>query len=430
MVGAIFGGRVSGTILNMTAHGQTEAERVSRVVFDYAARIVSEQNSDRLLQLNADLARDLTGADRCSIWLIDEQRGQLWTKVAHGSGDIRIPLGRGVVGACVEKNEPILINDSQNDPRFHSDVDRGTGYVTQSIVTLPLRRPDGIVIGALQVLNKPGGFSASDVMILGLASTYAASNLDSQRLREEAESARMLYRELEIARDVQSKLFPQNIPALPGIAYNAFCRPAKFVGGDYYDFLPMVDGCLVFTLGDVSGKGIAAAMLMASIQSSLRTQLLRPPDSIGRLLTDLNKAVHASSTADKYTTLFCGMIDPAHTTLTYVNAAHVSPLLIRNGTITKLDPTGMPLGMFGHVTYEQSSVAIEPGDLIVVFSDGITECANGAGDFWDEADMERAAISCAGVEVVDKLVHEADRFAGGAEQSDDMTVVAIRIASS
>ena len=149
------------------------------------------------------------------------------------------------------------------------------------------------MIGALRFSTSPGGFTDTDVQILGLASSYSASTLEGQRLRAEAEAARLLYRELEIARDVQQKLFPQNVPDVPGLSWNGFCRPAKFVGGDYYDFLTMHDGTVAFTLGDVSGKGIAAAMLMASIQSSLRTQMLRRPDSLARLVpTSTNRYLH------------------------------------------------------------------------------------------------------------------------------------------
>ena len=406
---------------------ENSSERISRVVFQYASLIGAESETDKLLVLNADLARDLTGADRCSIWLADERRGELWTKVAHGAGEIRIPKGQGLVGACIEQNKTILINDAASDPRFLGSVDKTSGYVTHSVLTLPLHGAEGNVIGALQVLNKPGGFSESDVQILGLASSYAASALETQRLRAEAEAARVLYRELEIARNVQQKLFPQKLPAVTGLEYAGFCRPAKFVGGDYYDFLALADGSFAFTLGDVSGKGIAAAMLMASIQSSLRTQMLRRPESLGHLICDLNSAVYASSTADKYTTLFCALIDPERRTLTYVNAAHVPPMIFRGEEILRLAESTLPVGMFPKIAYESSTVALQQGDLIICFSDGITECCNSTEEFWEETEIEAEVRMCRGTEVVDRVVKGADTFAAGAEQSDDMTIVAVRV---
>src|SRR5689334_10703333 len=142
--------------------GTSEADRISKLIFDYAAGILGEQDQDRLLLLNANMARDICGADRCSIWLLDERAGELWTQVAHGIEQFRIPRNAGLVGACVSSNEIVLVNDTASDPRFLGRIDQKSGYVTQSVLVLPLRGGDGGVLGALQLLNKPGGFSAHD----------------------------------------------------------------------------------------------------------------------------------------------------------------------------------------------------------------------------------------------------------------------------
>lgn len=410
---------------------ETSADRISRVIFQYANQIAAEVNLERLLELNAQLARDLAGADRCSIWLVDERTQELWTKVAQGTGQIRIPLEQGLVGACVAANAPIVINDAGADPRFQSTVDTHSGYVTKSVLTLPLRSSENAaqVIGALQVLNKPGGFTDADASLLGLASAYTASALNLQRLRKEAEAARMLYREIEIARDVQSKLFPQHLPKVPRVEYAGFCRPAKFVGGDYYDFLPTPDGSFVFTLGDVSGKGIAAAVLMASIQASLRTQMLRPPDSLVQLIADLNRSVYNSSTPDKYSTLFCGWIDPARHKLRYVNAGQVQPLLVRDGVARQLAVSSLPVGLLENATYEQAEIELQAGDVLVAFSDGVSEAMNPAEELWNDTEIMRIAARYSGTDVIEALVRGVDAFAAGAEQSDDLTVIAISIRS-
>jgi sigma-B regulation protein RsbU (phosphoserine phosphatase) len=407
----------------------SSAERISRVVFQYASQIGAEQDPDRLLELNAQLARDLTGSDRCSIWLVDERARELWTKVAQGTGQLRIPLGEGLVGASVASKKAIVINDAAADPRFDSKVDEESGYVTKSILTLPLLSSEDArkVIGALQVLNKPGGFSDADANLLGFAGAYIASALNMQRLRKEAEAARLLYREIEIARDVQSKLFPQHLPPVPSVEYAGFCRPAKFIGGDYYDFLPTPDGSFAFTLGDVSGKGIAAAVLMASIQASLRTQMLRPPDSLVELIAGLNRSVYNSSTPEKYSTLFCGWIDPARHRMRYVNAGQVRPLLVRDGKVQTLDVTSMPVGLMEVAVYEEAEVELQAGDLIVAFSDGVSEAMNLAEEIWDEEDVRLIASRCTGTEVIEALVRGADHFANGAEQSDDLTVIAVSV---
>src|SRR5579871_3071239 len=287
------------------------SDRISRVIFDYAAKIGAAQDLDALLVLNAGMARGLVGADRCSIWLLDTKNSRLWTKVAHGVRELQIPIGQGLVGAAVARDETILVNDASGDERFLRSVDIGTGYVTKSALTMPLHGVDGKPIGAMQVLNKPDGFSPEDVDLLGLCGSYAASTLETQRLRKEAEVARLLLREMEIARDVQQRLLPQAPLPIPGLDYAGYCRSAELVGGDYYDFLPLPEGGFLFTLGDVSGKGIAAAVLMASMQASLRSQVVRPPESLADLMEDFNKAVYSFSTADKYSTLFCGMLNIA-----------------------------------------------------------------------------------------------------------------------
>ncbi|HME08146.1 MAG TPA: GAF domain-containing SpoIIE family protein phosphatase [Bryobacteraceae bacterium] len=409
----------------------TSADRISRVIFQYASEIAAEADLDHLLELNARLARDITGADRCSIWLVDEHSRELWTKVAQGVGQIRIPLTQGIVGACVAANAPIVINDAASDRRFQNTVDAHSGYVTKSILTLPLRSSEDTakVIGALQVLNKPDGFSDADANLLGLASSYTASALNLQRLRKEAEEARLLHREIEIARDVQSKLFPQHLPPVARVEYAGFCRPAKFVGGDYYDFLPTPDGSFVFTLGDVSGKGIAAAVLMASIQASLRTQMLRPPGDLVQLIAELNRSVFNSSTPDKYSTLFCGWIDPARRRLRYVNAGQVQPLLVRGKTARQLEVSSMPVGLIEHAIYEQAEVEIQSGDLLIAYSDGVTEAMNPAEELWSDAEVNRICSRYTGTDVIEALVRGVDMFANGAEQSDDLTVIAISIRS-
>jgi sigma-B regulation protein RsbU (phosphoserine phosphatase) len=406
------------------------SDHISRVIFDYAAKIGAAQDLGALLELNAGMARDLVGADRCSIWLVDAKAKQLWTKVAQGIEPIHIPLGHGLVGACVQLNQAIVVNDTARDQRFLNRVDAASGYVTKSVLVLPLHGLDGKPMGALQVLNKPDGFSPEDVDLLGLSSAYSASALETQRLRVEAESARLLMKELEIARNVQQRLLPHDTPAIRGVEYAGYCRSAKFVGGDYYDFLPMPDGGLLFTLGDVSGKGIAAAVLMAGIQASLRSQVLKPPESMAELMNHFNRAVYSFSTADKYSTLFCGLLDSGGRRLTYVNAGQVCPLVLRaGGGLDRLESGGLPVGLLEVAQYEQGRVDLQWGDTVVCFSDGISEATNAKEEMWDEAEVEKVLRACSGLnaqQTIDKLVSAADTFGGEAEQADDMTVVALR----
>ncbi len=410
----------------------TQDDRISHVIFDYAARIGDAQDPEALLHLNAGMARDLTGADRCSLWLIDARSGELWTKIAHGVPELRIPPGTGLVGACINKGETILVNDASKDKRFLKGVDSKSGYQTHSVLVLPMRNAQGDTIGALQALNKPGGFTDNDIKLLNLAVSYSASAIETQQLRQQAEESKLLQKELAIARQVQNQLFPQNPPVFEGLDYAAFCRPARLVGGDYYDFTALPGGALFFTIGDVSGKGVAAAVLMASIQASLRTQVVDRPASLAALITHFNKAVYSFAGGVKYSTLFVGILEVEARRLTYVNAGQEPPALVRaaTGAIERLTEGGMPVGLLPLGRYAQSVVQLQPGDLVFCCSDGICEATNSRLELWERADFEALLTACAAgsaQSAIDAIVKGADGFTGEADQFDDMTIVALKL---
>ena len=395
--------------------------------------LLRAQDPDSLLQLNADMARDLIAAERCSIWLVDAEAQQLWTKIAHGVGQLRIPIGKGLVGACVGEGQPIVVNDTSSDTRFLNRIDSQSGYVTYSVLVVPMRGSEGGVIGALQALNKAGGFSDSDIQLLSLVSSYAANLIEAQRLRETAEQARCVLHELEIAREVQQELLPEVLPQVLSLDCAAFCRPASLVGGDYYDFLSLPDGRIAFTLGDVSGKGIAAAVMMASIQMALRAQL-RTVDSPGKMLGEFNESVVASSSLDRYSTLICGKIDAATGVLTYVNAGHVPPMLLRRKDgilqVQRLRVGGYPIGLLERSEYSEGTVHLVSGDLLLCFSDGLSEAWNEGEEMWGEQAIASVLLQSDGLpaqEAIDKVVGACDAYVKGCTQSDDLTLIAVRV---
>ncbi len=414
---------------NAVAQG-LDPSGIARAIFEHAALISRVEKLEDLVRLNADFARDLAGADRCSLWLADDRTNEIWTMVAHGVETIRIPAGSGLVGACMRDDAVILVNDTADEPRLLREIDAGSGYHTEQVLCVPLRA-EGRVIGALQLLNKPDGFTDTDAGLLGLMGHFAASAIESERLRREAEGSRLLRHELNLARDVQSRLLPRNPDNLRRLEAAGFCRAARSVGGDYYDLILLRDGRFALTLGDVSGKGMPAAVMMASIQILLRSHLQQGPESIAAMLTDINRTVYASSTAERYSTLFCGVISEDRKTLTYVNAGHIPPILLRaNGLLERLPGDGLPLALMPEADYEQEIVQLREGDLLVVVSDGIVEASSSDGVFWEEEAVEDAVREEGFVpirQVPEALFRRADEFAAGAEQYDDMTVVAARI---
>jgi len=243
-----------------------------------------------------------------------------------------------------------------------------------------------------------------------------------------------LNREIEIAREVQERLFPQHLPEIDCLDYFGFCRTALGVGGDYYDFLALPDGKLGVALGDVSGKGIAAALTMASLQASLRADAMRAGNDIASLITRVNAMLYDASTEDRYATLFYAQFDPATHRLSYVNAGHCPPILLRahamNGAAERLDQAGgTVVGLLPECAYERAEVTLAPGDLLVIYTDGFSEAMNPSLEEWGDKRLLEAVSNCNGLpakDSIDKIMKAADAFASGAPQSDDMTLVILR----
>ncbi len=249
--------------------------------------------------------------------------------------------------------------------------------------------------------------------------------------RETAQRER-LNRELEIAREVQEHLFPQRLPVVPGLEYSGQCRPAREVGGDYYDFLELPDGSFGIAIGDVSGKGVGAALMMASLEASLRALAAVVVDP-AELMERVSSLVYQASAANRYATLFYGQYDPRSRCLSYVNAGHNPPVVLRScgGSfqVFRLDTGGPVIGLLRH-KYERGVFSHEPGDLVVLFTDGVSESMNGRFEEWGEERMIEFAKTCYGfpaLEGLRRILSAAQAFAAGASQHDDMTLVVLRV---
>jgi sigma-B regulation protein RsbU (phosphoserine phosphatase) len=232
-------------------------------------------------------------------------------------------------------------------------------------------------------------------------------------------------RELELAREVQERMFPQRVPAIPGATIAGRCVSAQAVGGDYYDIFLTVDGDICFALGDVSGKGISSALLMATLRASLRTLILDNDLSPTQIVFKLNRLIHEASAQNRFATFAVFFYKPQTRSLTYVNAGHNAPLLLRGKEVVRLERGGPVLGLFPDCTYEQETIQIEPGDLLLVYSDGVTESINPAGDEWcEEGLIAVMQHRRKGAEAIVKDVFEAlHTFANGTPQPDDITLL-------
>jgi sigma-B regulation protein RsbU (phosphoserine phosphatase) len=315
-----------------------------------------------------------------------------------------------------------------------SDEERGKLASLHTELLLPLAVRDKL-LGFISLGPKRSEepYTGSDVRLLKTVAAQTGLALENanlmQTIAEEVAQRERLNREVEIAREVQERLFPQKLPVVAGLDYAGHCRPALGVGGDYYDFLALPNGCLGIAIGDVSGKGIAAALMMASLQASLRSEATRAPKNLAAALSSINHLVYEASSANRYATFFYGQYDPAAGRFDYVNAGHNPPILLHDGKITRLETGGTVIGLLEHSDYEQGSVTIRPGDWLVAFTDGISEALDVSDEEWGEDRLMEAVCShqgCSAQELMIRLFAEATAFAGAAPQHDDMTLVVVR----
>lgn len=309
----------------------------------------------------------------------------------------------------------------------------------QSELVLPLSLNEK-VLGLLSLGPKRSEepYSKGDIRLLGSVATQAGLALENSRLAaavaaEVAQRERM-NRELEIAREVQERLFPQDLPQYPGIDYAGMCRPALGVGGDYYDFIQLSETEIGIAIGDVSGKGIPAALLMASLRASLRGQTIRREGDLALLMANVNKLLYEGSTSNRYATFFYAEYNAISRSLTYVNAGHNPPLIFRKDhPLMRLETGGPVVGLLPSFPYTQATVELQPRDVLIAFTDGISEAMNVSDQEWGEDQLiecVRRAAGCDARQTIAQILAGADDFAAGAKQHDDMTLIVLKVGNS
>ncbi len=269
--------------------------------------------------------------------------------------------------------------------------------------------------------------------LAALGESFNSMTNSISSLIEEQRQRQRLENELSIAREVQDQLFPQSLPSMPGIEVEAICRAARMVSGDYYDFLRVGPTQLGMALADISGKGISAALLMASLQAALRSQaVLDGAASLepAALVTRLNLHLFLNTSEDRYATFFYAVYDTAKRTLRYTNAGHLPPLYIVGERVQQLEEGGMVVGLFDDCTFTQGTIQVEPGSVLVVYSDGLVEPENVYGEEFGRRRLREVALrnrDRTPHALVEALMTAAEEWAGSQERADDMTVIVARM---
>jgi len=336
-------------------------------------------------------------------------------------------LDQELSGWMMMNRKPLLINDFQNNKQFFN---REAGDIKiRTLLTVPLICK-GELIGVLNLFNKKNddGFSENDQRLLSIIASQSAQVIENSRLYEQEKQLLKIEKELEMARSIQQKLLPKESPDIPGFDIAGFSYAAKDVGGDYFDYIKLDDDNWCIALGDVSGKGIPAALLMSHLQATMRYQVQGNQKFIDTIFK-ANNFICTNTEGNKFVTLFGGILDVKKKVFNYVNAGHNFPFYLTGNELVPLKDGGLVMGMVPDVPYEDNSIQFKKDELVVIYSDGVTEAHNELEDMYGDKRLQDVILQNkkkSATEIALAIYKEVKEFERNMEQDDDITVVVIK----
>jgi len=415
-------------------------EELSSIV-EATKKLNSTLDLGELIHIILQIATRQTGAERGTVFLVDPEHDEIWSLVGLGLEQqvIRLPGDRGIVGWVAREGTSVRLENAYADPRFEPEVDRRLGYKTEQLLCLPIRNEAAAIIGVLQLLNKAEGFSDEDEAFLDALSSHVALALEKAQLHRERVEKEKMERDLALAREIQAGFLPDAPPVLPGIEIAVSHRPSQMVGGDYYDFLTVNAGgkeALLLVVADVEGKGAASALMMANVQATLHALADRadPPEKLVALINEKiltgARASQAQGRATKYLSMFLALVENGGRQMRYVNAGHVPPAVIRaDGSEDWLETGGMIVGLMPEVQFECGSVQLQPGDLLVACTDGITEAMDAKGNEFGRARLAESVARLrehAPEEIMLEVLEEVDEHSRYGTYEDDRVLLVMK----
>ncbi|MFN0110908.1 MAG: SpoIIE family protein phosphatase [Blastocatellia bacterium] len=402
--------------------------------------LLSPLSLEDTLQQMLDCIFDALPADRGYVMLLEKPEGKSKAepelvcraikarRQAH-TAQQDIQISHSITQQVLNQCTSVLTSDAQQDPRFQERQSIVLGGV-RSVMAVPLaveNRASGMVyIDSPYHTNR---FTERDLQLLTLIAGVASIRVENVRLLEVQQEQKRLANELILASEIQIRLHPASPPAVPGYEMIGVSFPCHEVGGDYFDFIEKRDGRLVVALGDVSGKGTAAALLMSSVHAAVRAQATTRL-SATEIVGEINQYIYDNTPTNRYVTMFYSELDPRTHQLTYVNAGHNPPLLVRaNGEVTQLDVGGFPVGIMSFGEYREGWVELAPGEVLVIYSDGVTESQSEDGEEFGESRLieivqRNRGRTPAGLR--DRIDESLAKFVGKAKSVDDLTLVIVK----
>ena len=401
------------------------------ILNDLARAIGASMDSQEIMNTIVRRSLRAINAEQGVITLIDQdERDPMKTLVramVSSTEHEEFHLTQSLLGWMHLHKKPLLINSPRTDTRFRGI--RWDESIT-SLVCVPMMIKSEIK-GVITAYNKKGGvgFTEDELRLLSIIAAQSEQVVENARLNERDRQFLKMQEEVRLASRIQNDLLPKSAPEIPGYEIAGRSIPAQVVGGDYFDFIPMTDHRLAICVGDVSGKGLPASLLMANTQATLRGQTLINP-SARECMVRANKLLFDSTSPEKFVTMFYSILDPSSHRLSYCNAGHDVPYILSAGTsINRLNTGGIPLSMLEQFPFEEETVTMQPGDLLVICSDGIAEAMNAKQVQFGEENLStllKSFQSASAVDVINGIVTAVREHASGAPQADDMTVVVVR----
>ena len=407
-------------------------------LFRLAGEMGREADLSGLLLMILEKSRPWIQAEACSIFLPEEETGELVIHSAQGDstpqlGTLRVPKGQGIVGTAMKERKTIRVDDVSKDSRFYSKADEKTGWKTKALLASPLL-DGGECVGVIEFLNPIGrsAFTTGDETMVEYFAGLVAAALVRIRAHKAALERAAVQRDLDLARELQGGLLPKVFPTreeATGIELFARLEPAKEVSGDLYDFFTIEPGKMCFVVGDVSGKGIAAGIFMAVTRTLIRATAI-PGRGPVEIMNRVNAQLAKENQASLFVTMILGIVDTATGRMVYGQGGHNPPILVPvQGKPTYEPAGGMPLGVFEDAKFGERELQLKPGETLLVYTDGVTEAMNQAKDLFGEDRLEKAVTGVADLspeKIAERVIEQVEGFVLEAERSDDITLLAIQ----
>jgi serine phosphatase RsbU (regulator of sigma subunit) len=423
------------------ARSQPDARQVARearegdllaLISKVGITLLSSSTLEQTLEQIVALVFEAVPADRCLLMMRDVHSEEMKVAVARlrdrvgEVGEIRV--SRNVMDEVVIRGKSVLTSDAQHDPRFASGTVVLQGV--RSVLAVPLgvsEKVFGIIYADSPIAE--GRFTEDHLKVLTTLASVAAIRVENARLVEARFQQERLERELQLAMEIQQRFQPTAPPVVPGYEFQGISFPCYEIGGDYYDFIKRDDGRLVIALGDVSGKGTAAALLMSSLHASIHAQT-GSHDSLVETISAVNRYLAENIPSNRFVTLFYAELDPESGALSFLNAGHNPPLIVHAaGTVEQLASGGLPLGIKANADYREGRTTLQAGDVLVIYSDGVTEAASPNGEEFGptrlyEVVSRNVESSAAGIR--DRIESALTKFSQGIPAADDITLVIVK----